>query len=328
MAAFLAISRVVSAATSVTRRKRTYMNVKRPRARTVVISSVTALALVVGGLLAVTLVAAGHASSRPAAHVTAASKAKLTAKARLALTRYLSQGYQPRVQLAEPGGTNVAAGARKASALESFNWSGYADSSTAGAFTAVSGTWRQPATVCSPEQRLTAYWVGLDGFDNATVEQLGTLAYCFEGLPYYFSWWEMFPGNSVTVGSTVRPGDLISASVQRSGTNYTLTLTDATTQGNSFSTVQSCTTCENDSAEWIAERPAFDTTGITPLTFFRSWNVTRGSQTSNGATGSIGSGPNASQLVIVDSTATYPLDSVSGLLRGGSAFTARWLNSY
>jgi Peptidase A4 family len=303
------------------------MNVNRPRARTIVISSVTALALVVGGLLAVTLVAVDHASSRPAAHVTAASRAELTAKARIALTRYLSEGYKPRVQLAKPGGTDLNTGARNASALESFNWSGYADSSTAGAFTAVSGTWRQPATVCSPEQRLTAYWVGLDGFDNATVEQLGTLAYCFEGLPYYFSWWEMFPGASVTVGSTVQPGDLISASVNRSGTNYTLTLNDFTTPGNSFSTVQSCTTCENDSAEWIAERPAFPI-GITPLTFFRSWNVTRGSQTSNGVTGSIGSGPSPTQLVIVDATATYPLDSVSPLFGRGSKFTARWLNSY
>jgi Peptidase A4 family len=302
------------------------MNVKRPRVRTIVISSVTALVLVVGGLLAVTLAAVGHAPARPA-HVTAANKAELTAKARLALTRYLSEGYQPRVKLAKPGGTNATAGARSASALESFNWSGYADSSTAGAFTAVAGTWRQPATVCSPEQRLTAYWVGLDGFDNATVEQLGTLAYCFEGLPYYFSWWEMFPGASVTVGSTVQPGDLISASVNRSGTNYTLTLNDFTTPGNSFSTVQSCTTCENDSAEWIAERPAFPI-GITPLTFFRSWNVTRGSQTSNGVTGSIGSGPSPTQLVIVDATATYPLDSVSPLFGRGSKFTARWLNSY
>jgi hypothetical protein len=303
------------------------MNARRPRARTIVISSVTALALA-GGLLAVTLAAVGHASSRPAAHVTAASKAELTAKARLALTRYLSRGYQPRVQLAKPGGTNLNASARGASALESFNWSGYADSSTAGAFTAVSGTWRQPATACSPEQRLTSYWVGLDGFDNATVEQLGTLAYCFEGLPYYFSWWEMFPGNSVTVGSTVQPGDRISASVNRSGTSYTLTLTDATTPGNSFSTVQTCAICENDSAEWIAERPAFATTGITPLTFFRSWNVMRGSQTSNGVRGSIGSGPSPTQLTIIDSTATYPLDRVSGLLGGGSSFRARWLNSY
>ena len=302
------------------------MNVKRPRARTIVISAVAALGLAVASLAAVTL-AVGHASSRSAAHVTAASRAELSVKARIALTRYLSQGYQPRIKLAKPGGQNLNAGARNASAVQSFNWSGYADTSTAGAFTGVSASWRQPATFCSPEQRLTSYWVGLDGFDNGTVEQLGTLAWCFEGLPYYFSWWEMFPGGSVTVGATVRPGDLISASVKRSGTNYTLTLNDFTTPGNSFSTVQSCTTCENDSAEWIAERPAFPI-GITPLTFFRSWNVRRGSQTSNGATGSIGSGPNATQITMIDATATYPLDSVSGLFGHGSKFVARWLNSY
>ena len=301
------------------------MNVKRPRVRTMVISAVAALGLAVASLAAATL-AAGHAAARPASHVTAASKAELTAKARIALTRYLTQGYKPRVQLAKPGGVNVNAGPRAASAVESFNWSGYADTSTAGAFTAVSGAWRQPATACSPEQRLTAYWVGLDGFDNATVEQLGTLAYCFEGLPYYFSWWEMFPGASVTVGSTVQPGDLISASVNRSGTNYTLTLKDFNNPENSFSTVQSCTTCQNDSAEWIAERPAFEI-GVTPLSFFRSWNV-RGSQTSNGVKGSIGSGPNATQITMIDATASYPLDSVSGLSRGGSSFKAHWLNSY
>ena len=303
------------------------MNVKRPRVRTIMISSVTAVALLVGGLLAVTLAAAGNASSRPAAHVTSAGKAELTAKARLALTRYLSQGYKPRAQLVRPGGTNVTAGVRNASALESFNWSGYADSSTAGAFTAVSGTWRQPATVCSPEQRLTAYWVGLDGFDNATVEQLGTLAYCFEGLPYYFSWWEMFPGGSVTVGSSVRPGDLISASVSRSGTSYTLAVKDASTPANSFSTVQSCTSCQNDSAEWIAERPAFPI-GVTPLSTFTPWNVVRGSQTSGGTTGSIGSGPGVTQITMIDATASYPLDRVSGLSRSGARFRTLWLNSY
>ncbi len=303
------------------------MKVKSPRVRTTVIGCVAALALAVAGLAAVTLGAVGHASSRSAAHVTTASKAELSAKARIALTRYLSEGYRPTARLAKPGGVNLNAKASGASAVESFNWSGYADVSTAGAFTGVSATWRQPATVCSAEQRLTAFWVGLDGFDNETVEQLGTLDWCFEGVPYYYSWWEMFPGASVTVGSTVRPGDLISASVQRSGTNYTLTLADFTTPGNSFSTVQSCTTCENDSAEWIAERPAF-AIGITPLSFFRSWNVMRGSQTSNGVKGSIGSGPSPTQITMIDATATYPLDSVSGLFRGGSGFLARWLNSY
>jgi Peptidase A4 family len=301
------------------------MKPKSPRVRTTVIGCVAALALAVAGLAAVSLAAAGHSSARSAAHVTA-SRAELTAKARISLTRYLRED-RPTVHLVRPGGVALKEGARSTTSVGSFNWSGYVNSATAGAFTAASGTWRQPATVCSPEQRLTAFWVGLDGFDNDTVEQLGTLAYCFEGVPYYFSWWEMFPGASVTVGSTVQPGDLISASVKRSGTNYTLTLIDFTTPGNSFSTVQSCTTCENDSAEWIAERPAF-AIGITPLSFFRSWNLMRASQTSNGVRGSIGSGPSPTQILMFDATGTYQLDQVSGLLRGGSSFRVRWLNSY
>jgi hypothetical protein len=44
--------------------------------------------------------------------------------------------------------------------------------------------------------------------------------------------------------------------------------------------------------------------------------------------GSIGSGPSPTQITMFDATATYPLDSVSGLFGRGSSFRARWLNSY
>ena len=227
-----------------------------------------------------------------------------------------------------PGGANLKAGASGTTAVGSFNWSGYADSSaTPNTFTAVSAKWRQPGTVCSPEQELTAYWVGLDGYSNETVKEDGTFVDCFEGGAHDYTWWEMYPGGSVTVGSTVQPGDVISASVKRSGTWYTLSLTDFNNPANSFSTVQSCTTCQNESAEWIAERPAFSI-GITPLTFFRTWNPVRAVQTSNGARGTIAAGPNPTQITMFDATQTYPLDSVLGCspprlqLRGALAQTA------
>jgi Peptidase A4 family len=302
------------------------MHVKRRRLTAVAIGLIAALGLAAGALAASAHTSAGDDSASPATHAAGAGQAELAAKARIALTRYL-RSYRPRAQLARPGGVNLKARATSTTAVGSFNWSGYADHGAAGTFSSVSATWRQPGTVCSPEQELTAFWVGLDGFDNQTVEQDGTLSYCFEGAAYYYTWWELFPGGSVTVGSTVQPGDLITASVHRSGTNYTLSLTDVNHPANSFSTVQSCTTCENDSAEWIAERPAFSI-GITPLTFFRSWNVVGATQTSNGSRGSIGSGPNTTQLTMVDATETYPLDSVSGLFGHGSGFFARWLNSY
>jgi len=305
------------------------MKVNRPRVAAMVIGSAAALAMAIAGTAAVTLAAVGqHGSARPAHAVATASKAELSAKARIALTRLLREGYKPSAELVKPGEVNLKAGGNGTTSVGSYNWSGYADSSaTPNTFTGVSATWRQPATQCSPEQELTAYWVGLDGYSNETVEQLGTLAYCFEGVAYYYSWWEMYPGASVTVGSTVQPGDVIAASVKRSGTSYTLSLTDFNNQANSFSTVQSCTTCTNESAEWIAERPAFPI-GITPLTFFRTWNPVGAVQTSNGAKGTIAAGPNPTQITMFDATQTYPLDSVSGLIAGGSSFAAHWLNSY
>jgi hypothetical protein len=304
------------------------MKLKRPRVAATVIGSVAALAMAVAGVAAVSLAAASHQGAARPAHVATAAKAELSAKARVALTRMLREGYKPSAELVKPGEVNLKAGASGTTSVGSYNWSGYADSSTtANTFTGVSATWRQPATQCSPEQELTAYWVGLDGYSNATVEQDGTLAYCFEGVAYYYTWWEMYPGASVTVGSTVQPGDVIAASVERRGTSYTLALRDYTNPANSFSTVQSCTTCTNESAEWIAERPAFPI-GITPLAYFRNWTPVGAVQTSSGAKGPISAGPNPTQITMFDATQTYPLDKVSGLTAGGSSFVAHWLNSY
>ena len=121
-------------------------------------------------------------AARPA-HVATAAKAELSAKARAALTRMLREGYKPSAELVKPGEVNLKAGASGTTSVGSYNWSGYADSSTtANTFTGVSATWRQPATQCSPEQELTAYWVGLDGF-NPTGPSNKTALYaeCFEG---------------------------------------------------------------------------------------------------------------------------------------------------
>src|ERR1700685_3801005 len=118
------------------------------------------------------------------------------------------------------------------------------------------------------------------------------LAYWCEGKEYYYTWWEMFPAGTVEVGATLRPGDLIHASVTRTGTSYTLAVTDYNDPSDSFSTSHTCTVCTNTSAEWIAERPEFPI-GITPLTYFSDWGVSRASQTSDSVTGSIAAGPDA-----------------------------------
>ena len=204
------------------------------RGRRAVLGIVAAAALAAGGTAAVAAASAGGVSahgvsaSGVSAHGATVHRTASTAQVRAALVRYLSTS-RPLANVAsggglKPGSPDSTAGSRGSAQVGSYNWSGYADTASPGTFTAVSATWRQPATICSPEQRLTSTWVGLDGFSDSTVEQDGTLAWCFEGQAAYYTWWEMYPGGTVTVGSAVRPGDLIKASVTESGGNYTLSV--------------------------------------------------------------------------------------------------------
>ncbi|MGD0604157.1 MAG: G1 family glutamic endopeptidase [Streptosporangiaceae bacterium] len=295
---------------------------------------VAALALMVGGTVAAAT-GASHGTSRPTGHAAALSHPVQAARARASLLRYLSK-VRPVADLAsdgdlKPSSPNLSAGPRGAAQTGSFNWSGYVDSASPGTFTTVSASWRVHAVVCGQEQRFAAFWVGLDGWNDSTVEQDGTLAYCFEGKPSYYTMWEMFPNNVVVVGSTVAPGDLIKASVTvTGGTSYTLSLTDASNPADSFATTQTCVpagTCQNSTAEWIAERPVTNI-GVSPLASFFHWDVATASQTSDGVPGSISAGPDATQVTMMDGTFSYPLVGISRLSRGGDEFSARWLNSY
>jgi hypothetical protein len=213
-----------------------------------------------------------------------------------------------------------------------YNWSGYADSSsTAGEFSAVSGAWTVPAVTCTPEHRIQSQWVGLDGLTDSTVEQTGTISQCFEGQAIYYTWWEMYPTESTVtvVGSTVKPGDHITASVRRTGTTYALKLTDATTTGNNISVSETCaaTTCLDESANWIIERNSFASTGYAPLAPFNSTHFGAASETAAGVKGTINSvSPN--QIFMVDSTDSYDLASPGTVGSTGKTFTDAWKNSY
>jgi Peptidase A4 family len=127
--------------------------------------------------------------------------------------------------------------------VQSTNWSGYADDNTAGnTYSKVTANWTEPSGSCSGRTTsLAAFWVGIDGYTSSSVEQDGTLIECYLGAAYYYTWWEMYPSNAVqVVGESLSPGDSISASVTRSGSSYTLKVTDSTHSANSFSTTQSC----------------------------------------------------------------------------------------
>jgi Peptidase A4 family len=262
-----------------------------------------------------------------AAHTGSAPSARFLVQARSALVRYLRHDH-PGVMFVHPHGAH--AGLRGTTNVESFNWSGYADTSTVnGAFTKVSGQWKTPTVSCSKEDRLTSEWVGLDGFSSSTVEQAGTLDWCYRRTATYFTWYEMFPAGTVAVGRSLHPGDQISASVSTDGSgNYTLKVTDSTHPRNSFSKTKTCdtSTCLDTSAEWVAERPAFSI-GIAPLANYDTWKLKKGKVTENGKKGTIGTVPN-SKMRMIDATEAYTLSSTSALNSSRDAFKTTWHNSY
>jgi Peptidase A4 family len=207
--------------------------------------------------------------------------------------------------------------------VRSLNWAGYADDNTAGnTYSTVTGNWSEPAVTCPSRGTLDAvFWVGIDGFSSGTVEQDGTLAQCNRGVATYFSWWEMFPTNSIqVVGSSVSPGDSIGASVVRSGSTYTLKLTDSTHPANSFSTVQTCSTCTNTSAEWIAEAPSSGNK-ILPLANFGTWTET-GATVNSGVITSFAD----DELTMVNNSGA--VKAQPGPLNGsGNGFSVTWRSS-
>jgi len=283
---------------------------------------VTALfAVAVVGLLVPSPVRAGTPDSKQ-------PDAATVARARAAFIKEMSSR-RPMVR------SNVAplAAAEGAAGVGSYNWSGFADvEGGAKTVTSVSGQWEMPFVQCPSglyrnQDAFLAQWVGLDGFTSGTVEQLGSGTQCFEGVTYYYVWYEMFPNGTVIEGTQAcinnnvdcpRPGDLISASVTvAAGGNYTLSLTDFNRPQESFSVNAQCdpAVCVDSSGEWIIERPAFALPfgfQILPLVDFFETGFFNGTLTSGGNTTKIEGfqdGP-VYDVVMIDDSASYFLDCV------------------
>jgi hypothetical protein len=225
-----------------------------------------------------------------------------------------------------PASSNQVRTGTGTTAIRYWNWSGYADDNSSGnTYSKVSGSWKQPTITCGQEGQIALFWVGLDGFNNNTVEQDGTYAQCFEGTAYYYTWWEMYPTNDIQIVAANNPGDLIHASVAFSAGTFKLALTDSTTPSASFTTTQTCATgltCARSSAEWIAERPG-EVTGLYPLAKFSPWKLSGATVTSGATTGVISTFPD-DVIHMVDTFNSYDLATPGALSSTGKAFTATW----
>jgi hypothetical protein len=80
---------------------------------------------------------------------------------------------------------------------ETLNWSGYVVTGADGSFNQVSAEWGVPGVICSGGDQYESSWVGLDGYNGSTVEQIGTSSDCDGTTAVYSAWYEMYPAPPV-----------------------------------------------------------------------------------------------------------------------------------
>jgi hypothetical protein len=184
----------------------------------------------------------------------------------------------------------------------------------------VSASWVQPSVTCKPSATYSAFWVGLDGATDKTVEQTGTEADCAEGSPRYYGWYEMYPAFPRNYSVPVVPGDHMSASVTATtATSFMLTLTDAT-QG-----------LDEDRREVTRERQAGFGRGLhrSAVLHFEGWHSASGRLRPRlvHRGGRRRSGDGDSSPVALDMGTKTLLKDTTSALTNGSAFTETWDHS-
>ena len=211
--------------------------------------------------------------------------------------------------------------------VEFLNWSGYADHA-ATAYSKVSASWVEPLGVCTHgnQAQYVSFWVGLDGYSAASVEQDGTLIACSGKTTEYTAWYEMYPAPTEAFSDRVKPGDHLTSSVTYNGvaftggSNYTLVTSDTTRHWTQ--TVQATNAwAVRSSAEVIVEAPVSAETGaILPLADFSPATF------SSAAIDGTMIGRTSPTKIVMAGTNRVPKDAVSSI-RGGNRFTATWLRS-
>ncbi len=222
-------------------------------------------------------------------------------------------------------------------AVTNTKWSGYVAETNfsdpqANSVSYVTGAWIVP-TVTGPSSGAfhSSIWVGIDGYGNNTVEQIGTEQDVVNGTAVYSAWWEMYSTNArqtqQPIPWTIRPGDAILAYVQyiSSGPHanqFLLALIDSTSH-HSFIKYASSAQYQNplaqrSTAEWIVEATSVGNK-IGPVPDFGSVTFTNASATIDGVIGPINSSSWQSQAVnLIANGGT--VDTTSVLTQAGSSF--------
>jgi Peptidase A4 family len=142
-------------------------------------------------------------------------------------------------------------------------WSGYAATASA-PYTSASGTWQVPSASydgVTPVDEYSSTWVGIGGYFDSTLIQLGTYQdVSTANAASYSAWYELYPAGALYIPHAVKPGDIVTASlrctaacVPNSVQTWQLTMTDETAGWTWNQNVQYQSSMV--SAEWILEAP-------------------------------------------------------------------------
>ena len=207
----------------------------------------------------------------------------------------------------------------------STNWSGYGAEKILGSsidnnsISDVKTTWVVPNVTCNSGQAngYSSSWVGIDGYDDNSVEQTGTEQDCINGSANFYAWFEMYPKPSYLVTNyAVVPGDTVTAEVKYVG-NGTYVLSLDSSRSGHFEIRQKSMKALRRSADYIVEAPFSG--GTLPLAQFGTISFSNSNAVVNGTPNTIGS-LNYDAITMVDKN-NNSLATPSALTNGGTGFT-------
>ncbi|MGD1001188.1 MAG: G1 family glutamic endopeptidase [Candidatus Brocadiia bacterium] len=242
----------------------------------------------------------------------------------------------------------------------SLNWSGYAvetnlSKPASNAVSYVVGSWIVPGVKASAPTKDTysSAWVGIDGYSDNTVEQIGTEQDWTGRAASYYAWFELYPNYAYEiVGFPVDQGDTITAQVEYLGSEtvvvgdpwgwrghgrehwrkdswgrettevvqtFQLTLTNVT-KDVTFSIDEQIQGAELQSAEWVMEAPSENS--VLPLSDFGAISFSGCEATLQGVTGPISAWPDDELTMETSKAVTKAAPSKLGST--GETFSVTW----
>ena len=143
-------------------------------------------------------------------------------------------------------------------------WSGFAVTAAA-PYTSAAGTWQVPSVsyggATSQGTEYSVNWVGIGGYSDSTLIQLGTVQeVSTTNATSYHVWYELYPAGAQIISPAVKPGDIITAALECTAAcdpsqvqTWQLTMSDETAGWSWTQSVQYQSSMA--SAEWILEAP-------------------------------------------------------------------------